>query len=81
LLDATQLFSPRELFWIAKNGIKMTGMPSWENSMSDRQIWNVVAWLEASKDLPPQTYVRWRAERRCGASARTAPGPLSTPLP
>jgi hypothetical protein len=33
--------------------------------MSDRQVWNVVAWLEASKDLPPQTYVRWRGRRRC----------------
>jgi mono/diheme cytochrome c family protein len=67
LLDETKRFTPGQLFWIAKNGIKMTGMPSWRNSMSDREIWNIVAWLEASQSLPPQTYLRWRAERRCSA--------------
>ena len=65
LLDATQRWRPRELFWIAKNGIKMTGMPSWRDSLSDRQIWEVVAWLEASRQLPPSTYLRWRSERIC----------------
>ena len=68
LLDETQKFTPSQLFWIVKNGIKMTGMPSWRESMSDREIWNVVAWLEASRTLPPQTYVRWRASNRCGAA-------------
>ena len=73
LLDATQHFTPSQLFWIAKNGIKMTGMPSWRESMSDRDIWNVVAWLEASRNLPPQTYVRWRGSRRCGAATALSP--------
>jgi len=68
LLDATQKFSPAELFWIAKNGIKMTGMPSWRERLSDAQLWEVVAWLEASRQLPPQTYRRWRARDICGAS-------------
>src|SRR5437879_11432281 len=40
-------------------------MPSWRESMSDSQIWNVVAWLEASAK-PPQTYVQWHSQRRCG---------------
>ena len=66
LLDVHQRFSRSELFWIVKNGIKMTGMPSWRSSMSDTEIWDTVAWLEAGAKLPPQTYVRWRAERRCG---------------
>jgi mono/diheme cytochrome c family protein len=84
LLDETKRFTPSQLFWIAKNGIKMTGMPSWRDSMSDRDIWNVVAWLEASRNLPPQTYLRWRAARRCGAatgSFSTSPGSSSTPRP
>lgn len=67
LLDETQLFTPSQLFWIISNGIKMTGMPRWRESMSDRDIWNVVAWIEISAKLPPQTYVRWRAQRRCGS--------------
>lgn len=66
LIDSTRHWQPNELFWIAKNGIKMTGMPSWRQSMTDDKVWDVVAWLEASRVLPPQTYVRWRSERRCG---------------
>jgi mono/diheme cytochrome c family protein len=74
LLDVTQRFRPSELFWIARNGIKMTGMPSWRNAMSDRETWQIVAWLEASTRLPPQTYLRWRAEGRCPRSREIAPG-------
>ena len=65
LIDIHQQFSRRELFWIVKNGIKMTGMPSWKNEMSEAQVWDVVAWLDASPKLPPETYLRWRQQRRC----------------
>jgi mono/diheme cytochrome c family protein len=80
LLDATHRFKPRELFWIAKNGIKMTGMPSWRNSMSDDELWDVVAFLEARPD--PPTYAQWRSAGLCRpVSGRRAPGPLSIPRP
>lgn len=65
LLDATQRWTPGELFWIVKHGIKMTGMPSWRGTLSDAEVWEVVAWIEASRQLPPQTYSQWRADRRC----------------
>lgn len=89
LLDATATFTPAQLFWIAKNGIKMTGMPSWRDSLSDAQLWEVVAWLEASRRLPPQTYVRWRARRMCPVNLPSlsrewnppAPAPPSIPRP
>lgn len=81
LLDATSKWTPSQLFWIAKNGIKMTGMPSWRNSLSDGQIWEVVALLEALRRLPPQTYVEWRSRRMCGGVSGPwpAPAPASTP--
>jgi mono/diheme cytochrome c family protein len=83
LLDATSRFTPAELFWIAKNGIKMTGMPSWRDSLADRQIWDIVAWLEASRRLPPRTYVQWRALGMCGGvkGPWPAPAPASTRPP
>lgn len=65
LLDAADKFTPAELFWIVRNGIKMTGMPSWKDSLSDAQLWEVVAWLEASRQLPPQTYLAWRSAGVC----------------
>ena len=34
-----------ELFWVVKNGIKMTGMPAWEFRLADRDMWAVVAFL------------------------------------
>lgn len=76
LLDVTQRFTPAQLFWIVKNGIKMTGMPGWGGAMSDRQVWNVVAWLEASRNLPPRTYLQLRNARVCGPSGGSpAPEP------
>ena len=82
LLDATQRFKPRELFWIAKNGIKMTGMPSWRNSMSDEQLWDLVAFLQAMPKMNSQDYVRWRAAGICGpASPQQSPGFSSIPHP
>ena len=83
LLDTTSRWSPAELFWIVKNGIKMTCMPSWRDSMSDRQVWDVVAFIEAMRQLPPQSYGNWRSRRMCGrfSGPWPAPAPPSTPRP
>jgi cytochrome c553 len=67
LLDATQKWKPRELEWIVRNGIKMTAMPAWRESMSDQQITDVVSFLEAMPKMPPQTYVRWQGTIICAA--------------
>jgi mono/diheme cytochrome c family protein len=71
LLDAAQQWKPRELKWIVGNGIKMTAMPAWRESMSDQQITDVVAFLAAMPKMPPQTYLRWRTAGVCGQSSRT----------
>lgn len=76
LLDVQQRFTPRQLFWIVKNGIKLTAMPSWRSSMSDAEIWSVIAWLEVGAKLPPQTYVNWRRTKSC----RNQPKRLAWPL-
>ena len=83
LLDATSKWTPPQLFWIAKNGIKMTGMPSWRDSLGDEQIWDVVGFVEAMRQMPPQTYVKWRSKRMCGGFSGPwpAPGRPSTPRP
>ncbi|MBW4047837.1 MAG: cytochrome c [Proteobacteria bacterium] len=36
---------PQKLFWVIKNGIRMTGMPAWGPSKTDNQIWALVAFL------------------------------------
>ena len=44
------------LFWVAKNGIKSTGMPGFGWTHSDKQIWSIVAFLYKMKDMTPQEY-------------------------
>ncbi|HUW98652.1 MAG TPA: cytochrome c [Acidiferrobacter sp.] len=41
--------NPQELFWVIKNGVRMTGMPSWKPSKDNTEIWELVAYL---KNLP-----------------------------
>jgi mono/diheme cytochrome c family protein len=43
--SATEM-SAQELFWVTKNGIKMTGMPAWGKTHSDGKIWSMVAFIE-----------------------------------
>lgn len=47
---------PEELFWIVKNGIKMTGMPAFGPTHDDETIWNIVAFVKALPDMTPEQY-------------------------
>jgi mono/diheme cytochrome c family protein len=44
-----------ELFWVIKNGIKMTGMPAWTDH-SDDEIWATVAFLKKLRGMTPEEY-------------------------
>lgn len=39
------LDSDRELFWIIKNGIRLSGMPAFGKVETDTHIWNLVDYL------------------------------------
>lgn len=45
-----------ELYWIIKNGIKMTGMPAFGPTHSDEELWGIVAFLKGLADLKPEEY-------------------------
>ena len=47
-----------ELFWITKNGIKMTGMPAFGVTHSDEELWAIVAFMKRMGDLSPEEYQR-----------------------
>ena len=57
LAKSVQPYSPAELFWIVKHGIKMTGMPSWSDH-SDEEIWATVGFLEQLPAMSEQEYAR-----------------------
>jgi mono/diheme cytochrome c family protein len=56
LVDAARHWRPRELYWITRHGIKMSGMPAWEYRLSDADLWTVAAFLGALPKLSPQAY-------------------------
>ena len=56
LVDALQRWRPREIYWITRHGIKMSGMPAWELRLDDAQLWDVVAFVQRLPELTPQAY-------------------------
>jgi mono/diheme cytochrome c family protein len=58
LVDARQRWAPRELYWIVKHGIRMSGMPAWEFRMSDGDLWSLVAFMQQLPDLSPEAYAK-----------------------
>lgn len=49
-------WSPAELFWIIKNGIKMSAMPAFGPTHKDEELWAIVAFLRRLPDLTPEEY-------------------------
>lgn len=45
-----------ELFWIVRNGIKLTGMPAWPTPRREDEVWAVVAFLLRLPNLDEQGY-------------------------
>lgn len=40
-------------FYIIQHGIRWTGMPAWNKTLSDAQIWQIVTFLSHVEKLPP----------------------------
>lgn len=49
-------WSAAQLFWITRNGLKMTGMPAYADLLVDGEIWNVVAFLGQMAGMQPDRY-------------------------
>jgi mono/diheme cytochrome c family protein len=56
-------------YWKVKNGIRLSGMPSFDSALTDQQRWDVSAMLARADELPPE------------AQATLKPGPGSAVPP
>jgi len=56
LQEAVEEWKPNELFWVIKNGVKMTGMPAWGPTHSDQKIWGMVAFLQKFPHMTAAQY-------------------------
>ena len=64
LSDAAGDMTSAQLFWIVKNGIKMSGMASYGKVHSDEEIWNIVAFLQRLPKMTSEEYGRFEKEPR-----------------
>jgi hypothetical protein len=47
---------------VIKNGINMTGMPSFEKAgVPDKDIWSIVAFVKKFGSVKPEDYKAWTA--------------------
>lgn|SRR5512139_668209 len=46
-------------FWKIKHGIRLTGMPSFGYTLSDREIWTLALFLKHMDKLPPAAQQTW----------------------
>ena len=47
-----QRYTDAELFWVVKNGIRLTGMPGFGRFYSDQQIWHLVRYIRTLETSP-----------------------------
>jgi mono/diheme cytochrome c family protein len=60
LKDVVGELEPREIFWIVKNGIRMTGMPSFAGAgVPDPEIWSMVAFLKKLPTVSDADFKAW----------------------
>jgi mono/diheme cytochrome c family protein len=63
LKDVVGGLSPAQLFWVVKNGINMTGMPSFALAgAKDDEIWSIVAFLKKLPSVSEADYKTWTAQ-------------------
>jgi mono/diheme cytochrome c family protein len=52
--------TPQQLFWVVKNGIKMTGMPSFRLiDVPDQEIWSIVAFVKKLPSVSDDDFKTW----------------------
>jgi hypothetical protein len=72
---------PRELFWVIKNGINMTGMPSFGAiGVPDKELWSIVALVKSLPKVTDADFKSWTSAAAPGPAAPAAP-PAPPPPP
>lgn len=54
------------IYYIIHNGVRLAGMPAWDKTLSDADMWKVTAFLSRIEKLPPAVQEFWK--KNSGAS-------------
>jgi len=81
LKDIAKDTSAPQIFWVVKNGINMTGMPSFARvGADDKEIWTIAAFVKKLPSISEEDYKRWTAAAQ-PAPANSAPAAAPPPPP
>jgi mono/diheme cytochrome c family protein len=61
--DRVQKMNDGELFWVASNGIRMTGMPAFSATHDEEELWKIVAFVRHLGDLSDEEKAELAAGR------------------
>src|SRR5438105_3801968 len=68
--------TPQQLFWVVKNGINMTGMPSFAViEMPDQEIWSVAAFVKKLPSVSEDDFKAWTAPPASASPPSATPAP------
>ncbi len=56
LRESIKQLSAAQIFWITKNGLKMTGMPAFGPTHTDEELWDVVFFVQKLPDISSEDY-------------------------
>jgi mono/diheme cytochrome c family protein len=56
LIRSTRDMSPAEVYWVVKNGIKMTGMPAFGPTHDEEELWAITAFVKQLPTMTPEQY-------------------------
>jgi mono/diheme cytochrome c family protein len=60
LKEVADQLTPEQLFWVIKNGINMTGMPSFGLiEVPDQEIWTIVAFVKKLPNVSEADFKAW----------------------
>jgi mono/diheme cytochrome c family protein len=80
LVDAPRHWKARELYWVTRHGIRMSGMPAWQYRLSDAELWSVVAFMLRLPELNAAQYAglvgQAPAAPACGSELQDQPAQL-----
>lgn len=75
ITEATSNWEPQHMFWIVKNGVKMSGMPHWPAAERPDEVWSVVAYLNAVPEMTAQNQTELIGDTPGSAKCTACHGP------
>lgn len=69
------------VYWFIDHGVRLTGMPAFNKSLSQDEIWQLVLFIKNIKKLPADVDDYWRSFKEPAAGGESPPSPATGKAP